>query len=408
MRKHLFVAATAMGFGEALLGVQLATALHAAGDRVLFLGPSGLQKTIRAAPVRYGRIDLALSRLDEAILDTARSEGCDSIVLIDLVAVYTFFGISGRRFDTFLQSGIPVLALDVWNVPEAGLHWDYHPETFQLGPDVKQVLHRLVPVPFVRPTAAGAYNALPPPITLEPAERAQVRQALGVSPGERLIFWPSAAWQHASQQLHPVRQRMADALPELICTYLSHYLANPKGATPLRVLHIGPEPFAAAAGLGDRYRHLPQQPASEFLRLLAASDLLLSFNIAATTVMAALAAQVPVLIGSLADVSRAPASAAAQTFVARAGGLYPFRAWPLSLSQLLAPVLQGNPYVDAIAGVDVLDEAGFLATLDELLGEAGAALQRQRQALYTAQVRALPSPSERFYAALAAAQQHAS
>jgi hypothetical protein len=232
-----------------------------------------------------------------------------------------------------------------------------------------------------------------------------VRQALGVGPAERLIFWPSAAWQHASQQLHPVRQRMAEALPELVCTYLSHHLAPGQGATPLRVLHIGPEPFAAAAGLGERYRHMPQQPASEFLRLLSASDLLLSFNVAATTVMAALAAQVPVLIGSLGDVSRVPASAAAQTFVARAGGLYPFRAWPLSLSQLLAPVLQDNPYLDAIAGIELLDEAGFLATLDQLLSEEGAAVQRQRQAVYTAQVRALPSPSERFYATLAAAQQ---
>ena len=47
------------------------------------LAPSGLQKAITAAPVRYGRIDLALSRLDEAILETAQSQACDSIVLID-------------------------------------------------------------------------------------------------------------------------------------------------------------------------------------------------------------------------------------------------------------------------------------------------------------------------------------
>lgn len=400
MRKHLFVAATAMGFGEALLGVQLATALHAAGDQILFLAPSGLQKAIRAAPVRYGRIDLALSRLDEAILDTARSEGCDCVVLVDLVAVYTFFGINGRRFDHFLQSGIPVLALDVWNVPEAGLAWDYFPETFQLGDDVKQAVHRLVPVPFVRPTAEGAYNALPSSTALSAEERLAVRAQLGVGSEERLIFWPSAAWQHASQQLHPVRQRMAAALPELIVPYLASVLAK----TPTKVLHIGPEPFAAAMALGERYRHLPQQPASEFTRLLAASDLLLSFNIAATTVMAALAAQVPVLIGSLSDVSAIPDTASAQTFAARAGSLYPFRAWPLSLYHLLSPVLHGNPYLDAVRNIEVLDEAAFTGALSELLSPDGATAQRQRQARYVETVRALPTPLARFNAALAAAQ----
>lgn len=388
-----------MGFGEALLGVQLATALHGAGDQVLFLAPSGLQKAIRAAPVRYGRIDLALSRLDEAILDTARNEGCASIVLIDLVAVYTFFGISGRRFDQFLQSGIPILALDVWNVPEAGLAWDYFPETFQLGEDVKQAVHRLVPVPFVRPTVECAYNALPGPISQSADERNEVRGRLGLRPEERLIFWPSAAWQHASQQLHPVRQRMAAALPELICPYVESVLAT----TPAQVLHIGPEPFAAAARLGSRYRHLPQQPAAEFTRLLAASDLLLSFNIAATTVMAALSAGVPVLIGSLSDASAIPSTAAAQAFAERAAPVYPFRAWPLSLSNLLAPVLHDNPYLGAIRNVEVLDQAAFTFALSELLSPDGSAMQRQRQARYVEIVRSLPSPTERFNQALAAA-----
>lgn len=399
MRKHLFVAATAMGFGEALLGVQLATALHGAGDQILFLAPSGLQKAIRAAPVRYGRIDLALSRLDEAILDTARNEGCDSIVLIDLVAVYTFFGINGRRFDQFLQSEIPILALDVWNVPEAGLAWDYFPETFQLGEDVKQAVHRLVPVPFVRPTVECAYNALPGPIRQSADERSEVRGRLGLRPEERLIFWPSATWQHASQQLHPVRQRMAAALPELICPYLESALAE----APAQILHIGPEPFAAASRLGSRYRHLPQQPASEFTRLLAASDLLLSFNIAATTVMAALSAGVPVLIGSLSDASAIPPTPAAQAFAERAAPVYPFRAWPLSLSKLLAPVLKDNPYLGAIRNADVLNQSAFTFAISELLSPDGSAMQRQRQARYVEIVRSLPSPTERFNQALAAA-----
>lgn len=400
MRKHLFVAATAMGFGEALLGVKLATALHAAGDQILFLAPSGLQKAITAAPVRYGRIDLALSRLDEAILETAQSQACDSIVLIDLVAVYTFFGINNRRFDQFLRSDIPILALDVWNVPEAGLAWDYFPETFQLGQDVLQAVHRMVPVPFVRPSAAGTYNALPDPIALPANERAQLRSTLGIAPEERLIFWPSAAWQHPSQQLHPVRQRMAAALPPLVF----HYLKTASDRRPLRVLHVGPEPFLGAEVMGDRYRHLPQQPASEFARLLSASDLLLSFNIAATTVMSALAAQVPVLIGSLNPVPERPTFAAAQTFFERSETPYPFRAWPLSLSRLLQPVLHQNPYLDAVCGVPVLDEDVFLTSLHDLLGEEGAAAQRLRQQRYVDQVRALPSPSDKFYSLLAAAR----
>lgn len=400
-----------MGFGEALLGVQLATALHKAGDEVLFLAPAGLAHVVRAAPVRYGRIDLALSQLDAAVLDTARSEGCASIVLIDLVAVYTFFGVYGRSFAAFLRSGIPVVALDVWNVPEAGLAWDYHPETFAMGPEILDAVHRLVPVPFVRPTVPAGYNALPPPQPWSAADRQAERSSLGIGPDERLIFWPSAAWQHASQQLHPARQRMAAALPPLIVHYLK-CLSQTAGSPPIRVVHVGPEPFAAASALGDRYVHLTQQPAARFARILAASDLLLSFNVAATTVMAALSAQVPVLIGthSARPGDLPPASEmtdAVRTFCAAAGDVYPFRAWPLSLSRLLAPVLHENPLLDAVRLVGVLDESAMLSALRELISDGGAETQRARQERYVAQVQALPGPVAQFRTVLARAQDRA-
>ena len=120
--------------------------------------------------------------------------------------------------------------------------------------------------------------------------------------------------------------------------------------------------------------------------------------------MSALAARVPVLIGSLDPVPERPTFAAAQAFFERSETPYPFRAWPLSLSRLLQPVLHQNPYLDAVCGVPVLDEDAFLASLHDLLGEEGAAAQRLRQQRYVDQVRALPSPSDKFYSLLAAAR----
>jgi hypothetical protein len=271
---------------------------------------------------------------------------------------------------------------------------------------------RMVPVPFVRPEVAQGYNALPevPPLTA--AQRAQVRGELGLcrellDSGERLVLWPSAGWQHRGSQQSPQRQRLCDAIPEL----LGGHLASLPEDT--RVLHVGPEPYeAAAAALGARYRHIAQVSPARFAQLLRAADLLLSCNAAATTLGSAMAAELPILLGvssvggsslsELVERSPAPLVGWVRDWVRRHVPLPPLRAYPLSLYSFLTPILRDNPCYEPLTQVELLDAEGFAAAARALLyDQERQAAVREGQRRLTQQIRRrLPSGRSRYLSLL--------
>lgn len=418
--KHLFLAPLATSLGEALHGIRLASALAAAGDAVEFLAPAALAPMLAGAPVRYGCIDQVMECLGEAVLDRLMSARWDSLALVDLAAVYKTFDGYGLDLTPLTHAGVPVVALDCWDLAESGLHWDYGPEIYRIDAARLAALgvmeRRMVPVPFVRPEVANGYDALPEIPPLLPAERAQVRSELGLSgalhaahgSGERLILWPSAGWQHRGAHQDPQRQRLCDAIPEL----LAGHLASLPAAT--RVLHLGPEPYAAAAAiLGPRYRHLAQVAPADFARLLRAADLLLSCNAAATTLGSAIAAELPILLGvnsiggsslaELAGKAPAPLIARVRDWAGRHLPLPPLRAYPLSLYSFLAPVLRDNPCYEALTPVELLDAEGFTAAARALLyeQERRAAVQQGQRRL-AQRIHRLPSGRARYLSLLPA------
>lgn len=399
-RRHLLLSATAAGFGEALQGIRLAEELQASGDSVLFLAPSGLATLFRDSPVRYGKIDLALRRLDRAVLEILEKERCDSLVLVDLAAVYKVFKTLQLDFEAIVQSPTKVAALDVWNLADSDRRWDYGPETYQMDAQVLRVTRRLVPVPFIRPHCVdGTYNALPALRPLPAEERAAIRRELGLHDGDRLVLWPSAPWQHARAQQHPVRQRLADALPPLIFNYFAQL------GDAVRVLHIGPEPLPGAEIIGPRYRYLAQLEKAKFDRYLASADLLFGCNLAATSIMAALATDVPIVVGVNSFAGDSPAaveassgalSANVRSWLVNATPLRPFVAWPLGLRELLQPALRDNPYTEALRIVELLHEEAFIAACRGLLFDDDAASQqRTRQQVYRDEIIKLPRAAER-------------
>lgn len=417
--RHLFLAPLAASLGEVLHGVRLASELAAAGDTVEFLAPQQLAPVLAGVNVRYGRIDEVLERLGEAVLDRLMSERWDSLALVDLAAVYKAFEAYGLDLLPLTRAGVPVVALDCWNLAESGLRWDYGPETYQIDDARLAALgvmqRRLVPVPFVRPEVAEGYNALPELPPLSPAERAQVRGELGLTgvsgagagSGERLVLWPSAGWQHRRAHQSPQRQRLCDAIPELVA---GHLAGLPAGA---RVIHIGPEPYAAAASaLGPRYRQIAQVAPAEFARLLRAADLLLSCNATATTLGSAMAAELPILLGmsslggsSLPELAaRAPAPLASRVrgWVRRNVPLPPLCAYPLSLYSFLTPVMRDNPCYAALTACELLDAKGFTATAKALLyDEDRRAAVRAAQRRLCERIRQLPSGRARYLSLLA-------
>ena len=354
--KHLFLAPLPSAFGELLHGVRIARALCAAGDQVVFVAPAAMAAMIEP-PLVFGRIDLAIANLDRELPHLIARMRCDSLVLVDVAAV----GKTARalRLDpkVFTRPSVPVVGIDCWNLPREPVRWDYGTHEEMLPAEFHAIEKRLVPVPFARPDVSGAFCALP---RIAPVDRDAVRARLGLEADAQVIVWPSASWQHGANHSDPVLARRADELPARLLPQLAKL--------GVHVVHVGPQPFANPPAC---YRHVGQLEPARFESLVAAADLLLCFNAAATSLATAIAAGTPIVLGTSASVY----------------------AWPLSLSNILKPVLADNPINDAVRRVDVADELAFITACRELLERPS--LLHDGQAAYVRQVRALPAGHER-------------
>jgi hypothetical protein len=387
----VFFAPLGASFGEALQGVRLAADWVKAGHDAVFLAPAGLAPALSGSGLRFGRIDAAVERggaaLLQAVHEVARGEQADALVLLDLAAVAQACAGLGVDFARLVApgGGVKVLALDAWDLAAAGPRFDLGPESISIETEAQQIDpgRRLVPVPFARPGAQGAYRALPAASPLHPVEREIVRADLGIAAQERLVLLCTARWQHEESQDHPDRRRRCRAVAAICAAHLARL--GPR----VRVLHIGPAPIEAP-DLGRRYRHLPQVAPADFAQILGAADLLVSWNAAATTLGTAIAARLPVLLLS------------AEAGLPGEG--VPLYAAPLSLAAPLRQNIEGNPLYAApgpLRRAELLDDAAVLAAADALLfDEAAFAAARAAQGTYQALVEALPSGVERLRACL--------
>lgn len=391
MTAYLFLATARAPFGEALCGLDVAMAAHGAGDRVAFLHHSALTRLFANVPFSRGTIDVALADLPAAIRGAVASRGFDIVVLVDALSVLGTIG-PDRLRALIATCGARVVALDLWSCHETSMVWDVS--------DLETPIDRVVldvpalrPAPVARPEAPGAYRALPAVVPASPHERARIRDSLAIGEHERVVVTTVGSWQLAEQYPAGHARRLADAWPALIAQ-LARRLA------PCRLVHVGPAPFVPAiAG----YRHFPQLAAEDFRHLLAASDLLLTGNIMATSIAAAIALDVPVLalgnsvagatLDELEAGSGAPLTADARAWVAPILPLRRFAVSPLGLHAFVAPVLARNPYRDAVGHAEALDFEGTAARARALLDDATAA--RSAMARYRTQIAALPGPYER-------------
>ena len=362
----LFLAPIISAFGEALHGVRIARRLAALGHEIVFLAPARMHTVIGDAPVLFGRIDLAIRHLDRQLAAIVRKQGCDAVVLIDLAAVGKLVNALELDVRGFTEPGVPVVALDCWALPPTPVEWDYGPLTDRVAPELHAIDKKLVTVPIGKPDVAGGFDAMPKLEPLTAAARARVRDELGIAAHERMILWPSASWQHPEIQGDPVLSRLCGELPVQIAPALAAL------GRDVRVVHVGRLPFAGLDAL--RYQHLEQVPPPRFEALLGAADLLLSFNVVGSSVAAAVAARLPIVLG----------------------GTPTMRAWPLSLQHVLAPTLDGNPYLAAMDHADPFDPDGLAAACHRLLFDPAAAdAQRARHEAYHRTVAQLPGGAER-------------
>ena len=397
-RKHLFVALSRSGWGETSLGVEVARQVCNAGDTVSFIAHSGSVPALSGTGYEVREVSEETGPLINLLFeDCLAHDNFASIILSDFLTTnYTLqaFGVD----PTFLlRCQMPVITLDTWQYDLTGSVVDVvGVAQWQIGTWIEQVPRRLVPVPIGQPTASGAYRNLPSPLKITADMRHHIRRNLGVKDGEWAVLFCTAIWQQGLK--HPNSLRSIAALPQL----LWHYLREVDSA--VRLIHVGPAALPIDPA-DERYLWMPAVAPDDFDRLLGSVDLVLSANIAATTIGRAIAVGVPVLVVqnsyAVATVEEAEAKAgpavspAVRKWLEQALPLYPFNMWPLGFREFLKPLLRDNPYCSAIDVVELMDEAGFVGTCRRLLFDAGArAAVRERQAAYVARVKQLPTAAQ--------------
>lgn len=342
-----------------LLGLRLARELHAQGDRALFLAPAAHALLFQGTPFGHGTIDPVSAILDRALPDVIRAKRVDSVVLLDLMLV--LWVLQQKRIDPAFLDRLPVptIALDIWDLRRSDLRVDLCEAEMRL-PDLARTVvpHRLVPVPFARPDTDGAYCALPTPAALD--DRDETRSALGLGPDDRLVMLTTAQFQ--TRGLTPFQVRAVATIPHAI-------VAACRDCDPrVHVVHVGPQPLLEHR---DRYQHLPQVPPVRFEQVMRAADLLVTPNQAATGITTALVLGVP------------PVAVIGETTEQR------FRVFPLGLHSFMSPILQDNPYVDAVTTVDLAALRTILSV--ELFDERSRAVRREKMRAYVTSVQHLPT-----------------
>jgi hypothetical protein len=401
MSVHLFLAAPAAAFGEVATGLRIARELVAEGDRVLFLAGADVAVLFQGTGIDHRPIDAEVFSLERFVTRLIARERCASLTLVDVASVYLTLDPIGVGLGFLQRLAIPVIALDFWNLRQAGPQWDFGRDATPVPSEALAFERRLLPVPIARPDAGrGVFRALPeraPP----PGVRAEVRAALGLGEADRLVIWPTSRWQQPELQTWKHHARLARHVPAWIASTLARL------GERVHVLHVGPQASPAWEAWGARYRFHGQVSADRMHDLLAAADLLLSLNTTATTSFAATAIGLPTVVvtnsrgGSAEEVAAAvPApSERLRAWLVGAAPLHAFRLWPLGLHDFLTPVLADNPFTETFRAVELLDEDAMVETCRSLLFDEGAsAAERERQARYRDLVRPLPGPAEAFRA----------
>ena len=380
MRLH-FLALGDTGWGEVTLALRIALDARAHGHDCSFTVPESLLGHVRSCGFEASVDSRAVGA--DFLDHTARQcEGADLRILVDL----NLFGAAllGRQVHPeAIFEGSPLVGIDTWHYRELGSHIDLAPGVeLPIEPLWRDLPRRIVPVPFVRPGAAGACDLLPPARSFAASPRKNARPQVLIC-----TSW----WQHAL-----LDQPQGLPVAELIGLYLDRLGVD--------IHHIGPADLPWRACLGSRYRRSGSLPIPAFEAAVAEADLVLSLNASATTNTTALRVGTPVMTvwnrwsarsGALQFKLGYPPSRELRGWLARHAPVPHFAMWPMSWERVLSTLLAGNPYAELLHLTDLLDERSFHDTATRLLEDSEAIeAERTRREAYLIELRALPGPSD--------------
>ncbi|MGC5010648.1 DUF6365 family protein [Streptosporangium sp. DT93] len=381
----LYISLTSSESGEVMIALNFARQLAGEDVRHHFVVPPNLAAKVAENGHPYTVLDPAVGAGARGLFDDVINQvRPDLIIVADYFTHMVFFdyhleGEHGLDPWFIMDYGIPVLPIDIWEWENTDFSLDI---TAGLAlPMDKRILDmpmHLRPVPTGKPTASGAgypYLLTKETDRLSARRRAEVRAGLSVSGSDRLLVVPISNWQQPEES-HPTVGRMARRVPDLI----AHYLRRLPAQT--RFVFVGSVPDSISALPAEQTRILPHQSAEDYSALLGACDGTLVLNPPATTLVRALLADLPGMfvtnglpVEDEKDLERADRelgglSPKVREWITTSMPVPRFREWPMSFHTFMEPLLSGNPYLDAVAHNEILDERAVVEGLTALLYDA--------------------------------------
>lgn len=392
-RSHLLLALRSNSWGRAAMALRIAEDLRAAGERATFLTYNTIGPLFNGAPFPVEFVAPHIGPLLQLVIDLAiQSERPSSIILCDFAAVHSSLVRHGCDPDRLVRHGLPIIAMDTWDHQESGFAIDRtETETLHINRWIESLPMRLLPVPVLRSTARpGAFRCLPLRRVTGRLDRQANREAMGLPDSARIVLFFSAAWQEA-QHHQPATQRVAAAVIELVARCIER-LGN-----DVHLVHVGPTPFETWARLGGRYHPVRPLPDEHVDKLLAAADLIISANVAATTISRAIVAGLPIVVIESSFHLHEDGTGLTHIpgWLRELLPLYPFSLWPLKYRDYLVPVLNQNDYCSAFERVEIIEEDRLADACRALLFDRAAREHHlDRQANYLARLNELPTASQ--------------
>ena len=421
--KVLILSLSEYSLGELHNAIFFARQVRDSGGEVFFIVPPGHEKYTRETGFQVVIWQNKSTANEGFVRQVIAEHRPDVVVLADYYNLFLEKPVINPEL--VIKLGIPVATFDSMNfapgptlLEKEILRKSRFGQTFAKGlqfctqlPALPPELAVLLTCPVNKPVQqAGALTVTlyKEPLFLSAGRRAEVRSRFGLAPGEKLVMLAKATWAYLAVKIRAMEQSRAlrfsygHFLQQLLQLYMQEI------PSPVMVLGVGPQ-MEFNRGEGQlRFASLPFLGLEEYQELLLAADLFISDNITSCSVAKAIMGGIPALVLTSALISNGdgtyqapfdlqqPVQSLLQKWEkAVPGSIFPFLVYPFGWHRELAPLLQDNPYREALVETEMFVARGtgkIIASM--LLDEESKKALADRQSRYCQTITALPGAVE--------------
>lgn len=404
LKNIYFISLGSIAFGETIIALQFSFSLSdedfmshffvAPNNSILF--QNKLRHHVTELYPGKPKINMLL------INDCVEKYPPDIIILSDFLTFEISANDYGLTLDYLRQFGVPILSFDSYE-------WDSTGYTLDFLPGIKkQVVSRLDemdgilrPCPLNKPQPPNdrvfCYSFIKQIQNNFYDRGFSTKINLGIPKPEPVVFSATAPWQSPKARTCP-RWPFVDSVPMLIQEHLD------KTGLPLHWIRVGEtETHAVTSHNRITIHDYPALPPAQFDDLLHSSDLLITLNIAATTLVkrisrggAALLFWNSVNAEKAEDFGNYPHVKIDDVMLESLGDLYPirpFRMFPLGWFDFLSHVLKDNLYLNTFYQTEILDLQATSKLLECILFTPGLEPDESREN-YLESLSDLPTAAE--------------